>query len=62
MNDGCQTDDAFMLEYIQLQRDNDRLRKENDELKMKVSHLERTHISSEHLQQSDHLLKFYTGS
>ena len=61
-NNGNQTDDAFMLEYLQLQRDNDRLRKENDELKMKILHLEKTHISSEHLQRSDHLLKFYTGS
>jgi len=64
-----ETDDTFMLEYQQLQRDNaklktenDELKKENDELKMRVIYLERTHISSEHLQQSDHLLKFYTGN
>jgi len=29
---GFQTEPAFMLEYMQLQTDNDRLRKENDKL------------------------------
>ena len=66
---GCQTEPAFMLEYMQLQTDNDRLRKENDklikqndELRMKVAYLERTRVSSENLQRSDHILKFYTGN
>jgi len=64
---GCQTEPTFMLEYMHLQTDNDRLRKENDklikqndELRMKVAYLERTRVSSENLQRSDHILKFYT--
>ena len=43
---GCQTEPAFMLEYMQLQMDNDMLRKgndklikQNDELRMKVAYL-----------------------
>ena len=41
---------------------NDSLRKENTELKLKVKYLEQKVLTIEHLKQSDHLLKFYTGS
>ena len=58
----CQTDDIFMNEYKNLKSTNDSLRKENTELKLKVKYLEQKVLSIEHLKQSDHLLKFYTGS